>query len=93
MHAEQDCVNKLPSLEKNGKIKKVALISIRVNRSGKIVNAKPCFRCIYDMNSAIKKGYRITEVYYSDANGEIIRCSLSELSQDECKHRSSLYRK
>jgi len=44
------------------------------------------------MNSAIKKGYRITEVYYSDSTGNIIRCSLNELNQEENKHRSGLYR-
>lgn len=92
IHAEQDCINKLPSLEKNSKVKKVTLVSIRVNRSGQIVNGKPCFRCIYNMNSAIKKGYRITEVYYSDCDGNIIRCSLNELNREENKHRSGLYR-
>ena len=93
MHAEQDCVNKLPTIKKQKNLKKISILSIRVNKIGGLANAKPCYRCIYTMTKyAESKGYKITSVYYSDAQGDIIECSLNELCSEEHKHISGLYR-
>jgi len=40
----------------------------------------------------IKKGYKIQNIYYSDAEGNIIIKSLTDLDNEE-KHYSRFYRK
>lgn len=91
IHAEQDCINKLPVV-KGSRPVKVSILSVRVNRLGQLMSAKPCFRCIYMMNKIVKKGYKITSVYYTDSRGQIINCSLDTLNKEECKHISGRYR-
>lgn len=91
IHAEQDCINKLPKNREKRPVK-VSLLSVRVNRLGILMNAKPCFRCIYMMNKSLKKGYKITTVYYTDSQGKIVKSNLDTLSNEECKHVSGLYR-
>jgi hypothetical protein len=93
IHAEQDCINKLPGIKRQKRLKKISILSIRVNRLGGLANAKPCWRCIYTMSKyAESKGYKIATVYYSDSCGDIMECSLDELCNEDCKHVSSLYR-
>ena len=88
IHAEADCINKIPT--KDGKIQKVSLLVIRVNKSGEYTMSKPCMHCIEKMNSIIGKNYKISSVYYSNKQGEIEKCSLNKLNLDPCKHISGL---
>ena len=91
IHAEENCIDKLPYI-KNGKIKRVSLLVIRITRTGIITMSKPCFRCINFMNRALEKGYKIDTVYYSNNEGQIEKCSLHTLNMDPHKHVSKLYR-
>jgi cytidine deaminase len=84
IHAEHNCINKLP--KNDGRIKNVSILIIRTNKLGELISSKPCMHCIYKMNEAVKMGYRITNVYYSDKNGEIVKTSLSKLNQEDNKH-------
>tara|TARA_Y100000389_G_C17456576_1_gene518564 strand:+ start:2746 stop:3075 length:330 start_codon:yes stop_codon:yes gene_type:complete len=69
-HAEVDCVQKLKPSKKN---KKISMLVIRSTPTQKLCNAKPCQHCIDTVfKVAIKKGYKIHRIYYSDCKGEIV---------------------
>jgi hypothetical protein len=91
IHAEANCIDKIP-MKRDGKIKKVDLLVIRVTRDGRCTMSKPCMHCISKMNSIICKNYRIRSVYYSNYDGEIEKLSLSKLNKDPHKHISKLNR-
>ena len=76
-----------------GKTKKVVLISVRFTKLGTLTMAKPCFRCINYMNTSSLKGYKINTIYYSDVNGDFVKCSLHELTIEEDKHIPSICKK
>ena len=70
-HAEVDAVNRLKPL-RNSKLCKVDLMVIRVNQSGSLANSMPCNNCANYMKTvAVKKGYKIKNIYYSTAGGTI----------------------
>jgi hypothetical protein len=71
-HAEVDAINKLVPLRNNSKLCKVSLMVIRVNRSGNLSNSMPCTNCANYMKTvAVKKGYKIKNIYYSTVDGKI----------------------
>ena len=73
IHAEHDAINKLPFSRKKQKIN---ILVLRFN-SNKLCMSKPCDKCINMMyNLFPKKGYIIKKIYYSDANGNIIKTKL-----------------
>ena len=91
IHAESCAINKLPSNNKN--FKKVDILVIRVSPSRKLGNSKPCIKCIDCMcNFAVKKGYKINNIYYSTTCGEIQKKKLIELINDDDIHISKYYR-
>jgi deoxycytidylate deaminase len=95
-HAETDAIRKLMHTNigsRGGKGKKVYainLIVIRVDSKGKLNNSKPCAKCIKHLTRL--KQYNVRKIYYSDANGNIIKSSLTELANDEDKHVSRRFR-
>jgi len=65
-------IDKLKIREKNKKLYEVNMMVIRVNNSGKLCSSQPCHKCVdYMKVNAVKKGYRIKKIYYSNSNGEI----------------------
>jgi surface antigen len=45
---------------------------LRVNQSGNLANSMPCANCTNYMKTvAVKKGYKIKSIYYSNAGGSI----------------------
>jgi hypothetical protein len=71
-HAEVDAINKLPILRNNNKLCRVSLMVIRVNRSGNLSSSMPCTNCANYMKTvAVKKGYKIKNIYYSTVDGKI----------------------
>jgi hypothetical protein len=71
-HAEVDAVNRLKPLRNTKKLCKVDLMVIRVNQSGNLANSMPCHNCANYMKTvAVKKGYKIKNIYYSTAGGTI----------------------
>lgn len=91
IHAEEDCINKIP-YKKDGKIKKVSLLVLRVNKLGNLTMSKPCKHCIQKMNEIIHKNYKITSVYFTNNEGDIEKCSLNQLNAEPDKHISKFYR-
>lgn len=93
VHAERAAINKLPPRPSNKKPLKVSILVIRFTPSGKLGNSKCCFKCIHDMiNIPITKGYKITKVYYSNREGDIVKTNLKELDNDNDKHVSKFYK-
>jgi hypothetical protein len=73
-HAEVDAINRLKPLRniKKSKLCKVDLMVIRVNQSGNLANSMPCHNCAdYMKTVAVKKGYKIKNIYYSTPGGSI----------------------
>ncbi len=90
VHAEHDCINKLPTLK--NKVKKVCLLAVRITKANKITMSKPCMHCIEKMNQANSKGYKIDTVYYSTTDSRIEKCSLNKLNKEPIKHISRFYK-
>lgn len=64
LHAEQHAIMRVPNKELlNG----ASLLVIRINRNGKLTNARPCKNCMKTINY-----FKISNVYYSNENGEIV---------------------
>jgi len=71
-HAEVDAVNRLKPIRNPKKLCKVNLMVLRVNQSGNLANSMPCANCTNYMKTvAVKKGYKIKGIYYSNAGGSI----------------------
>ena len=78
LHAEVLATKKLPYIHNNKKRKKkVNLLVIKVTKSGKLANSKPCFHCIKYLNKM--SSYQICNVYYSTHNQTIVKIPFSEL--------------
>lgn len=92
-HAEHDAINKLKPLNKRKRLQNINMLVIRISKTNKLQNSKPCAICIQIMkNLPEKKGYRIRNIYYSNDNGEIIKSNLKTLENDDL-HYSTYYRK
>ncbi len=64
LHAEQHAIMRVPNKDLlNG----ASLLVIRINRNGKLTNARPCKNCMKTINY-----FKISNVYYSNENGEIV---------------------
>jgi cytidine deaminase len=88
IHAESDAISKLIPLRNKKRLKSVNLLVIRVSTKNKIQSSKPCNICIEMMiNLPPKLGYKIQHVYYSNADGNIIKTNLKSLDAEE-KHYS-----
>ena len=77
IHAEHDLINNLPFTRKKNRIK---IFVGRFSKSSKLCMSKPCKFCINKMVTLyVKKGYLITDVYYSDENGLLIKTTVGRL--------------
>lgn len=65
VHAE---VNAFKRIKYDGKIKKIDLLVIRVNNSGRMTNSRPCYHCMKYMTHHLYR-YKIRYIYYSTDDG------------------------
>lgn len=92
IHAEQNAILKLPNSKNKNRLEIVDLLVVRLSKTNRIQNSKPCNNCINFMNTIPKqKGYKIRYVYYSNQEGGITRTSLNNLMNEE-QHYSKYYR-
>lgn len=92
IHAEYDAITKLIPLRKRKKLETVNLLVIRLSGKNKMQSSKPCSNCIDIMKTLPeKKGYKIQNIYYSDADGNIVKTTLNNLDIEE-KHISKYYK-
>jgi hypothetical protein len=77
IHAEVAALN---NLRYSHYLKYIDLVVIRINKSGNLCNSKPCSNCVKFMNTIlIKRRYKISNIYYSDENSNIIKTTLQKL--------------
>lgn len=89
-----DAIKKLPRIKKKGKRKEINLIVIRVDKIGHLKNSEPCFKCIeYLQKLNNTSGYKIQNIYYSNADGNIVVKKFSEIITCENKHVSYRFKK
>ena len=56
------------------------MLVIRVKRNGELANSKPCIQCLVMMATRLPtKGYCVSDVYFSNANGTLSVQSLNNL--------------
>ena len=92
IHAEYDAIKKLAPLRKRKKLESVNLLVIRLSGKNKLQSSKPCALCIDVMKTLPeKKGYKIHNIFYSDADGNIVKTTLNNLDMEE-KHFSKYYK-
>ena len=94
IHAEHNVLLKLKTLNKNkNKKETINLLVVRFSKTNKIQSSKPCSNCIKMMNIIpYNKGYKIKNIYYSDNDGNILRTTLSDLTNEENKHITKFFR-
>lgn len=93
IHAEYDALTKLMPLKNKKRLESINLLVVRFSPKNKIQSSKPCYNCIETMKNYPKKiGYKIVNVYYSDADGNIIKTNLKSLDTEE-KHYSKYFRR
>jgi len=94
IHAEYNVLSKLPRIRKEKKrLERIDICVIRLSKTKRVQCSKPCYNCIQMMCVYPKsKGYQICNVYYSNADGDITRTTLTRLLQEE-QHYSRYYTK
>ena len=92
IHAEYDAIRKLIPLNKRKNPKNVNILVIRISGKNKLQSSKPCAKCIQTMKTLpLKLGYKITNIYYSNEEGNIQKTTIQDLEKEE-KHYSRFYR-
>lgn len=66
IHAELDCILKLDKED----LAEYKMLVLRIDRKNKIAMSKPCSGC-----QSLIKQFNVGEVWYSDKDGEIIKCN------------------
>lgn len=84
-HAEQDVLMKLKPRRKKKNRLEIDLLVIRVGKSGKLCNSKPCTHCRDYLKDNVPPGYKIRNIYYSNRKGEIECEKYADLiKSDDC---------
>lgn len=82
-HAEICALKKLKPRSGTKKLRGLDLVVVKVNKSGKILNSKPCADCLKKMSIiACKFGYYINRIFYSTAEGEIVKTNIRKLKKE-----------
>jgi len=91
-HAEHNALLKLKPLKNKKKLVLINLLVVRLSRTNKIQNSKPCNNCIQKMKYIpAQKGYKLQNIYYSGNDENIIKTTIAKLEQEE-QHFSKFYR-
>lgn len=84
-HAEHHVINKFLRLKNKPKL--IDLVVVRLSKTGKLGQSKPCFHCLLRINSS---GLKIKNIYYSLSDGTI-KCE--KLCNIQCTQLSTGYKK
>ncbi len=72
IHAEHDMINRLRRL-RSGEKETVSIVVLRLTKHGKLSMSRPCEKCEEKLRCMLCKGYIVKKVYYSNAEGSIVR--------------------
>lgn len=62
----------------NQRLHKLSMFVVRLSNSGKLLGSKPCTACQY-----LLQMYGVKWIYYSNDNGNIVKCKLTDITNDE----------
>jgi len=81
IHSEVDAILKLKY--RRDKLKcpiKISALVIRISSTGILGMSRPCTHCLQSLDSLPRKsGYIVTNVYYSDEHGNLVKTTMSAL--------------
>jgi len=81
-HAEHSAIRKLKNRDAK-KLHSVNIFVLKTTLAGTIGSSSPCAHCLAIMSTlAVKKGYKINYVYYTNSNRQIEKKKLSDLLQE-----------
>ena len=83
-----DAIRKLPPLQNKKRRKQdIVLIVIRIDKNGNLKNSQPCVKCLEHINKPnYSSWYRLTNIWYSNQEGNIIHRKLQQIIDSEKKH-------
>lgn len=86
-HAEEMALDKV-YLKKTSKIINVSIIVIRITPSSTpdhytLTNSRPCIMCMHKIKNTVPFGYRVTNVYFSNNNGDIVKYKLRDIIKEK----------
>jgi hypothetical protein len=81
IHSEVDAILKLKY--RRDKLKhpiKISVLVVRITQTGILGMSKPCLHCVWALHKLPRRlGYVVSDVYYSDKNGEIVKTTMKSL--------------
>ena len=81
-HAEHNAIRKLKNRDSK-KLHSVNIFVLKTTLAGTIGSSSPCAHCLAIMSTlAVKKGYRINNVYYTNSSRQIEKKKLTDLLQE-----------
>jgi len=90
IHAEIDALNKLMSKKNNLKRTSYDLIVIRLSKTGKLGESRPCYHCLQKLENS---GLKIKNVYYSTRGGNLEKERFKYMKESHKTTYSSGYRR
>jgi cytidine deaminase len=92
-HAEAVAVGNLPITRTKRNIP-IDIIVVRISKSGKLKSSAPCSKCLQHMQKLCETtGYKIKCIYYSDADGNLVKAKFLDLITSSGQHISRRFRK
>lgn len=59
---------------------KISAFVIRITHTGTLGMSRPCMHCLWSLDRLPRKsGYLVSDVYYSDDNGSIVKTTMKNL--------------
>ena len=95
IHAEEHAIKKLPYMHARKKRPGVDILVIRTTKNGNLGISRPCLRCTLLLYIEVpSKGYDLKNVYYSTADGSIVKTNILDLiiNQKDDPHISQYYK-
>ncbi|XWV25661.1 cytidine deaminase [Tupanvirus deep ocean] len=94
-HAEEMAIDKLHKNKKR-KLINVSLLVIRITYGStadiyNLSNSRPCVACMSKIKNLTNFGYRVTKVYFSNENGDIVCYRLRDILKEK-QYLSKFYR-
>lgn len=70
-------------MERKSRLTKVSLVVIRINKRGELKYSRPCINCLKRLQYLRNYGYNLSNVYYSNEDGEMVNEKFSDLINSE----------
>lgn len=89
-HAEINALNKLKDKKINLKRKKFDLLVVRLSKTERLGESRPCYHCLHKLEQS---GVKIQNIYYSTRDNIIVKEKFNQMKESEKTTFSSGYRR